>query len=568
MLKLITAAVVALFSMHTLQASSGVKGNRADYVIVGVGTAGSLLAKKLTDDKKTSVIALHSGKNLTGSFIVKYGRNTIFSVLSSLFGIPLNLNPASLGLPPELQKELEDFIQLTNTTAKPLYETGLSTPQPNALDREILWAIGFPEGGGSSINAGAWARGTNQVYSQWEAIAGPSWSVNRILNIYKKLEDYHGKTTNSSVRGHDGPLYVLQDSPVSPLAKVFSQAIATATGYPLVLDYNDPNTPIGVSEQFQLTRRSQGNGGFYRVSGATAFLNENVVKSDGKGVDGRKLKVHFNSMGLRTIWQGNRAVGVEYMQEGKTKRVYANKGVIVCAGLRSSPFLLHSGVGPASLLNSLGIPVIYDNPEVGQGLTDQEMVPILFTSNPKDSVAGSTNRAFSQISWLPVPGGDPTSRQIRIATIDIIPGLTPALVDLIQPQSRGSVSINSANPLDPPVIDLGVLSNPNDLNTLVSAFQVYIKDINTQLQATDPKYELILPPAEILDDPVLIQTYIMTVINSNMCFQSHCRIGAVVDSNGRVFGVQNLIVADNSINPAGMDGTPMASGYLVAANIA
>lgn len=565
-----TCAVVLLsFSTNDL-ASQPKSGNTADYIIVGVGTAGAVLAKRLSDDKKTSVIALHSGKNFNNSFIIKYSKNTLFSVLASLIGATPPFDPAMLNLPPAFKQQLQDLLQLTSTTAKPLYETGLTTPQPNANNRELLWVIPLPEGGATSINAGAWCRGTNQLYSQWEAIAGPEWSVDRILQTYKELEDYVGKTHNPNARGKNGPLKVLQVSPPSMLSKVFTQAVIDATGFPFVLDYNDPKTPVGVSTQLQLTRR--GHKGFYRISSATAFLNHHVMKSDGRGVHGRKLRVFFNSNALKTIWEGNKAVGVEYVQEGKNKKVYAKKGVIVCGGLRSSPFLLCSGVGPAALLNSLNIPVIFDNPNVGQGLADQPHVIILFASNPKDSDTNA-NSPFSQIAWLPAPGGDPTQRQIRIATLDVIPGLTGAFVDLCQPLSRGSVSINSANPLAPPIIDVGELSNPSDLALFVSAFQTYIKAINIELQKIDPSYRLIFPDPAILDDTALLTDFIKEQIEPNMHFQSHCRMaplnqGGVVNSFGGVYGVQNLFVADDSIVPLCMDGSPMASAYLIAANIA
>lgn len=571
MFRRIMITLLGFLPLYALQASSGVQGNRADYIIVGVGTAGGLLAKKLTDDKKTSVIALHSGQNFTGSFILKYGKNTLFSVTATLLGSPPPFDPATLDLPPEVREELQNLIALTTTTAKPLYETGATIPQPNADDEELLWVISLPEGGGSAVNAGAWCRGTNQLYAQWEAIAGSEWSVNRILQIYKDLEDYKGKTTNKPARGRDGPLNVLQDK-ASPLSKVFTQAIIDATGFPFVLDYNDPNTPIGASSQFQLTR--EGEQGYYRVSSVTAFLNEHVMHSSGKGVHGRKLQVYLGSTALRTIWSGNTAIGVEYFQNGATKQVYANKGVIVCAGLRSSPFLLSSGVGPASLLDSLGIPVVYDNPNVGQGLADQPHVILLFSSNPKDSAAGG-NAVFSQIAWLPAPGGDPTQRQLRFSTVDAIPGVTLALFDLCQPLSRGSVSLNSADPLAPPVIDFGILSNPSDLDLYIAGFQTYIKNINTALQAIDPSYQLIFPDPSILapSETDLLTAFIKESIEANMHFQSHCRMaplnqGGVVDSQGRVYGVNNLIVADNSIVPQCMDGSPMASAYMIAANIA
>lgn len=569
--KILLLILLASMSLSNLLHAnhSGVEGNRADYVIVGMGSAGGLLAKRLTDDKQTSVIALHTGKNFTDSFIIKYAKNTSFSVFAALLGSPLPFDTASLHIPPQMQAELETLLQLTNDAAKPLYETGASTPQPNANNRQLLWVLPLPLAGGTSVNAGAWCRGTNQLYSEWEALAGPEWSPNYILSIYKQLENYHGKTTNRHTRGYHGPLRVRQDPP-SKLSQVFTQAMMAATDTPFVLDYNDPETPIGISSQLQLTRT--GENSFYRESSATAFLDHHVMKSNGTGVDGRKLQIYFESAGLRTIWSGNKAIGVEYMQNGVVKKAFANKGVIVCAGLRSSPFLLHSGIGPAGLLNSLGIPVKFNNPNVGQNLADQPHVVLLFTSNPKDSnVKG--NGVFSQIAWLPAPGGDPISRQVRFATVDIIPGLTIALLDLCQPLSRGSVSINSPDPLASPVVDLGILSNPNDLDLFVYACTTYLKNINIQLQMIDPQYRLIFPDPAILDDPVLIADFIRDEVGSNMHFQSHCRMapladGGVVDSRGRVYGVQNLYVADNSINPQNMDGSPMATAYLVAANIA
>jgi len=553
-----------------VQASSGVDGNIADYVIVGVGTAGAVLARKLTDDKKTSVIALHTGENFTNSFILKYSKNTIFSVLAGLLGGTPTFDPMTLDLPPDVKQQLQDLIQLTASTSQPLYESGMTIPQPDADNRELLWILPLPFGGGTSVNAGAWCRGTNQLYSQWETIAGPEWSVANILATFKELENYHGSTTNPPARGYHGLLHIRQDFPVSKLAQTFSNAIVNATGFPFVLDYNDPNTPIGVSSQLQLTHR--GDDGFYRVSSPTAFLGDDVIKKNGKGVNGRKLQVLFNSMGLRTIWDGTKAIGVQYVQDGVTKSVFANKGVIVCAGLRSSPFLLNSGVGPSGLLNSLSIPVIYDNPNVGQGLADQPHVITVFSSNPNDSVAGS-NSVFSQISWLPAPEGDPTSRQLRLTTVDAIPGITLALLDLCQPLSRGSVSINSANPLAPPVIDLGELTNSNDLALYISGFQNYIKNINIQIQTIDPQYRLIFPDPAIIDDVGLLTAFIRESIDANMHFQSHCRMaplgqGGVVNSSGQVYGVQNLYVADNSIVPQCMDGSPMASAYLIAAMIA
>ena len=563
---------------------------KADYIIVGVGTAGAVLAKELSDDKNSSVIALHSGKNLNEDPDIKFTRNVLFTVFSALLG-----------------------------SSK--YQTGLSVPQPAANDRELFWALALPEGGASAINAGAWCRGTNQLFAQWEAIAGPEWSVSQILDVYKSLEKYNGMTTDPSARGFNGPLNIRQNDAPTPLAIKFTQAVAAGTGVPIVLDYNDPNTPIGASSQLQYTQK--GFNGELRVSSATAFLNANVVTPSGEGVDGRKLRVKFKSTALRTIWKKNKAIGVEYFQDGKIKKVYAKKGVIVCGGLKSSFFLMHSGIGPKEELESLGIKVKFNNPNVGQALADQPHVILAYETNPADTPISGGNKCnfetlpgnisvkslersyifsipnlpkisdqqrllssilcdgfefpgnsiFAQISWLPAPGEDPTIRKLRLATVNPIPGLMVAIFDLVQPQSRGKITIDSFDPFAPPVIDVGAFTNQEDLNLYIQGFQTYIKNINTALAAIDPNYRLIFPNPAIIDDIELLTEFIKEEVGPNQHWQSHCRMapfeqGGVVDSHGRVYGVQNLFVADNSIVPVGMDGSPMASAYLIAANIA
>lgn len=512
----------------------------ADYVIIGVGTSGAVLAKMLSDDKTNSVIALHNGPNLTQDPLIKFSKNALTTVSDALLGPPFFIN-------------------------------GVTSPQVNADNQDLLWAMALPEGGSSSINAGAYCRGTRELYSRWEAIAGARWSVERIFKIYQKLESYHGRTPNPAARGYHGPVTVRQVAHPSKISKTFSKATIEGTGFPFVLDYNNPDTPIGVSPQLQYTQK--GPKGALRVSSATAFLNKKVMTSAGFGVNARKLRVLFESTATRIIWEGTKAVAVEYVHQGKIKKISVKKAVIVSAGLYSSAFLMHSGIGPAALLNSLDIPLVCANPNVGQGLADQPHVLTLFSANPKDFPTRNLNSPFDQIAWLPDPDNDPKKREIRFSTISAVPGVTLGLVDLVQPRSRGSITINSRDPLAPPIIDYGILSNPKDLNLFQKAFQVYIKSINTALQAIDPLYQLISPDPAILDDISLLTAFIRKNIGSNQSFQSHCRMaprnrGGVVDSAGHVYGVQNVIVADDSIVPLCMDGSSMATAYLIAVNIA
>lgn len=173
-----------------------------DYIVVGVGNSGAVVAKILSDDKKTSVIALHNGKNLNQDPIVKLSKNAVFTVPSAIIG-------------------------------PPLFENGETVPQPFVNDREILWAIALPEGGASSINASAFARGTNQAYSKWEAIGGSPWSVKHILKIFKKIETYHGNTTDPLNRGYCGPLSVRQVLPPKAVSTKFAEAVICRNRVPL-----------------------------------------------------------------------------------------------------------------------------------------------------------------------------------------------------------------------------------------------------------------------------------------------------------------------------------------------
>lgn len=381
------------------------------------------------------------------------------------------------------------------------------------------------------------------------------------------------KTPNPKFRGYHGPIDVRQVQHTTKVSKKFTKAIIKATNTPFVLDYNDPLTPIGASSQLQYTQR--GFNGKFRVSSATAFLNEKVMTPAGHGVNGRKLRVLFNSTALKTIWSGNTAKGVKFLQNDKHKKAFAKKGVIVCAGLKSSAFLMHSGIGAKELLNSLNITVKSDIPNVGKGLADQSRVTLIYLTNPKDTrkLVFDTNSLFTQIAWLPDPLGDKNKRELRFASINPFPGITIVAFDLCQPKSRGEIIIKSADPLQPPIVNLGVLTNNSDLELYQRGFQIYIKNISAALNTIDNKYQLVFPNPAILDDPELIAAFIKENIASNEHFQSHCRMapldqGGVVDSKGRVYGVKNLFVADDSVVPLCMDGSPMASAYLIAANIA
>lgn len=548
--------------------------NNPDYVIIGAGTSGSVLARKLSDNNKTSVTVLHNGANLNSNSLITQSQNSVISVL---YGV-------------------------TGTT---LYASGLTPPQPDADNRNFLWIYAPPFGGASSVNASGYARGTNQVYSQWESIDGPNWSTTRILNTFRELENYTGLTITPNARGTNGLLPVWQVPTVARMAAfVFLPALQSALpGIPTVVDYNDPSVSNCIDSRAQYTQT--GAGGALRASSAMSFLNNTVIDNDGLGINGRQLSVVFNATADKIIWNGNQAVGVSYYENGVVKNIYANKAVIVTAGIKSSALLMRSGVGPASLLQSLNIPVIYNNPNVGQNLKDQYRLLFIYQTNPADSptlplisipssilialaqtnvgqqlllyignFVAAQNSLFFESAWLPIVGGSASdARLFRFTAINPIPGYAVVLFDLIQPESSGSIAINSTNPFVEPTIDLGILTNSVDLDNYATGVQTYIKNITDQLALIDPQYQMVYPDPAILTNNADIRAFITSNIGTDMHFQGHCKMaplnqGGVVDNTGHVYGVHNLIVADNSITPVGMDGAPMASAYMIADNIA
>lgn len=550
---------------NTTPANVKIKG--PDYIVVGAGTAGAVVTKRLSDGNQNYVVAIHNGPNLNQDPLINLSKNAIFTVLSGLIG-------------------------------PPLYALSQTVPQIFADDRIINWIYALPLGGASSVNAGAWCRETVDNNNEWESIAGPEWSNTSIQNTYIALENYTGTTENPAARGFNGPLPIRQETNPGNVSFVFTQAIVDGTGVPLIDDYNNPLAPIGASPRMQYTQF--GIDGALRASSSIIFLNSSVMDTSGKGVNGRLLRVLFNATADNVIWQGNKAVGVNYYQNGIRQNIYAKKGIVLSAGVKSSTILMRSGVGPAALLQSLNIPVVYDNPNVGSALADQPHVVLIYTSDPDDTTSSFAiniaskiisalaqtsigqqiianiganlnvkNGIFSQIAWLPDPGGDPTVRALRFASINPIPGITVVLFDLVQPKSRGSIAINSTDPFVEPTFNLGILSNPDDLSLYITGFQSYIQNINAQLPSG---YQLVYPDPGIIPVTPALTEFILDGVGTNMHFQGHCRMaplnqGGVVDSTGHVYGVQNLIVADDSVVPVTMDGSPMATAYLVAEKI-
>jgi choline dehydrogenase len=509
-----------------------------DYIVVGTGPAGAVISKTLTDDKKTSVLVLEAGENNDRDQPIRDSR-----------------------FAPELEEKFfpEYFWQ------------GEGVPQPGVDERTFEWTTGRLSGGGSSINGEQYVRPTADVLREWEKLLGSLWSPKHAIQNFKQLENYNGKTHTPKIHGYNGRIHIRQ-APVNPpsITRKLVSAIQKATGFKKILDYNDPGTPIGPFNRWHLFQKSDGQ----RESASTAFLSSDIITPDGIGVNGRKLTVLYKSTALQILFKQKKAVGVDILKEGKKIRALARKKVIISAGINSAQLLMLSGIGPSEELREAGIPVVFDNPNVGKNLTNHTLNTAVFTANPNDlqEALKDPNGLYTGGAFLPDPLLRNKRRGVQLIG-SVSEGKLMITILFLQPKSRGSIKIQNADPLKIVLADEGFLDNPYDLEVVKEIYKTYIKSIAMKLSEIDSAYQLVSPTLEMIDDDEQLVDFIKENFGHNHHQQSSLRMapftnGGVVDRYGRVYGVNNLLVADAQIIPFTVDGNTSAPAYLIGYTIA
>lgn len=515
-------------------------GLEFDYIIIGSGPAGTIMAKLLSDNKKYSVLLLEAGGN--------HDQN-------------------------EVIKNSEHVFELEENYYPQFFWQGQGVPQPGVNGHSFEWTTGRLLGGGSSINGEQYVRPTAAVLNEWEQLLGSRWSYDQALEFYKSIENYNGTTDNPDARGNQGRIDIRQ-APENEIGEKLVEAIVQATGIPRILDYNNPDTPIGAFTSWQLYQKPNGE----RESASTAFLSSDIMDEKGRGVNGRKLVVYWNTTALRILFDDKCAEEVEFLRNGKYGKAKARKKVIVAAGIHSAQLLMLSGIGPAPLLKSAGIPVIYHNENVGKKLTNHTLNYAIFTRKqpPIQVHHGDTdsNALYSGGAFLPdpTPGADQNRRGVQLIGFGSEDSLSIAIIYLL-PKSTGSVVIQSKDPLQIPLADEGFLVHPDDLEAIKNIYKLYIKPIAEKLMEIDPSYELVSPTLDIINDDHELEHFIKDNFAHNHHHQGSLRMGplkegGVVDSRGYVYGVKNLIVADASIIPTVVDGNTSAPAYFIGYTIA
>ena len=513
-----------------------------DYIIVGAGSAGSVLANRLSARPDVNVLLLEAGGSDKSLFVrMPVG---IARLYSPRFGWE--------------------------------YETA---PQAAMNGRRMYQPRGRLLGGSSSVNAMIYMRGQPADYDHWRQLGNAGWSYADVLPLFKKAE--HNERLHDEFHGGDGPLNVAERPYTNPLSHVFVEA-AQQAGVSFNADFNGA-VQLGCG-LFQVTQK---NG--ERWSAASAYLHPAAARSS--------LTILTKAQATRVLIENGRAVGVEYVRTGQRQTVRAEQEVVLAGGAINSPqLLLLSGVGPAEDLRAKGVAVVLDLPGVGKNLQDHLNISIIQRATRPITLDGKARGLASlavALQWLLLRTGPGTTNAAEAgafavsnhgaATPDIQYHFIPAQVVnhgrtpidgygvtlhacCLRPQSRGEIRLTSADPLQPAVIDPNYLAADYDRKILIEGIRLGREFLAAR--AFRPWLaEERLPGAAAQSDAELTE-FIRATAETEYHPVGTCKMGndamAVVDERLRVRGIERLRVIDASIMPTLVSGNTNAPTIMIA----
>jgi choline dehydrogenase len=490
-----------------------------DYIVIGAGSAGCVVANRLTENSDTTVLLLEAGN-------------------------------------PDTKPEIQIPAQCLSLLGSEVDWGYFSEPEPYLNNRKIFCPRGKVLGGSSSINIMIYLRGNPHDYDHWQSLGNPGWSYQDVLPYFKKSE--HSSRGASEFHGVDGELSVTDLIAPAVVSQRFVDA-AVALGY----DYNpDPN---GMQQEgaglYQLTIKDG-----KRHSAAAAFLVPILQRPN--------LTVTTGALVTRLLFEGTRTVGVEYLHEGTLHQVRVNSEVILSAGAFDSPKLLMlSGIGDAEHLKALGIPVVADLPGVGQNLQDHPVVSVAHEAT-QDLHTASTSSIAEAGLFLHTEGNLDAAPDLQFlfGPVVLVPpgyahsglGFT-SFVCLTHPQNIGSVSLRSSDPKDAPMIQMNFLQSEADVQKLVTGIKL-LRNLFNASALDEFRGKEIAPGADKQSDAAL-DAYVRETCSTVWHPVGTCKMGtdpiAVVDPELRVHGIEGLRVVDASIMPTITTGNTNAPTIMI-----
>lgn len=517
-----------------------------DYIVIGAGTAGCVIAARLSEDRQNRVCLIEAGGSEKHPFI---------------------RIPAAVGA----------------AIMSPKFGWGLTTtPQEHVNDRKIPIPRGKVIGGSGSINGMAYYRGPAKDFDDWAAMGNPGWSYADLLPYFLRSE-HNPEYAGSPYHATGGPMGVSFPTARNRLCDAFNAAMA-ALGYKELEDFNVPD-PDGYGYRQGTIWDGK------RVSTASAYLRPAMSRSN--------IEVLTETFTRRILLEGKRAVGVEVRRGERVSRLRAAKEVILCGGAYHSPYVLfHSGIGDAEDLKSWGIEPLHHLPAVGRNLQDHPSTMVIMDTNDSTSYGLSwkalprdvlnvleyllkrtgplASNLFETNAYIKSsPESDradmqlvfqPARRNVKPFPIPIGHGFVVATVCLY-PKSKGEVRLSGPDPEAPPLIDPKLLSDEEDLRFLIRGLRLARRVI---AQPSFAKYRARerAPGDHVTDDAALadyVRESLVTVHHpGSTCRMGPARESTVVGPDLKVHGLEGLRIADASIYPRLVGGNTNASIVAIA----